>query len=334
LVFLIKKLVLFCLLALFVSVTLYAQDVSVSSAKNGRVIIIDSYYYPIYDWAAGEVAGVRSVLEPAGVKIKVLSMDTKRHPEEAYIKAAALKVKAEIERWQPDVIIAFDDNASKYLIQPYYKDSSIPVVFGGINWDASVYGYPYKNATGMVEISMITELVNELGRYAKGDKLGVLAGNVITDRKNVLNFEKKAGIKFNHKVFVANAEQWKKAYLKLQDEVDFLIIENSMSIVGWKPEEMHKFIMGHTRIPTGAVLTIMQPYVLIGFFEVPEEQGQYAAKTALRILAGESPHNIPLVTNHQVTASVNLDLADKQGIIFELEFLRNAKSFRWNTVRQ
>jgi len=28
---------------------------------------------------------------------------------------------------------------------------------------------------------------------------------------------------------------------------------------------------------------------------------------------------------------VNLDLAEKLGIVFELDFLRNAKSFRWQS---
>ncbi len=308
-----------------------AQDSGIVNPEPKRVIFIDSYYYPVYDWSAGEVAGARSVLESARVEMKVISMDSKRNPEEDYIKAAALRAKAEIERYKPDVIIACDDNASKYLIEPYYKNHSIPVVFCGVNWDASVYGYPYQNATGMVEVSMIAELVQELRRYANGDRLGVLAGNVITDRKNVLNFEKKANIKFDQKIFVKTAEQWKQAYIKLQNSVDVLIIENSMSIPDWNADEMHKFIMHNTHIPTGAVLKVMQAYVLIGFFEVPEEQGRYAAKTALRILSGESPENIPLVRNHEVIASVNLDLAEKLGIVFELDFLRNAKSFRWQS---
>ncbi len=60
----------------------------------------------------------------------------------------------------------------------------------------------------MVEVSMIAELVKELKRYAKGKRLGILAGNVISDRKNVINFEKKANIRFDHKIYVKTVEQW------------------------------------------------------------------------------------------------------------------------------
>ncbi len=314
---------------LLLSFAVQAVQAKEQSLNTKRVIFIDSYYYPVYEWASGVVNGARSILESAGVEMKVFSMDTKRNPDEAYIKAAALRAKAEIERYQPDLIIACDDNASKYLIEPYYKNHAIPVVFCGVNWDASVYGYPFKNATGIVEISMIAELAKELRRYAKGKVIGILAGNVISDRKSVKNYEEKAKVKFNHKVFVSDVKQWKQAYIKLQNEVDILIIENSMSITDWKHEDIYHFILHNTKIPTGSVQINMRPYVLIGFLQVPEEQGRYAAKTALRILAGESPENIPLVTNHQVTASVNLDLAEKLGIVFELEFLRNAESFRW-----
>ncbi len=193
---------------LFLWSAVQAEQDTEHRLNTKRVIFIDSYYYPVYEWAAGEVNGARSILESAGVEMKVISMDTKRNPDEDYIKAAALKAKVEIERYKPDLIIACDDNASKYLIEPYYKNHSIPVVFCGVNWDASVYGYPYKNATGMVEVSMIAELVKELKRYAKGKRLGILAGNVISDRKNVINFEKKANIRFDHKIYVKMVEQW------------------------------------------------------------------------------------------------------------------------------
>ncbi len=332
--FSIKKIILLALifpLFLLFSLSIYAEPVS-DSQHDKRVIFIDSYHSG-YAWSAGVVAGARSILKPSGVEFKVFSMDTKRHQDEAFIKDSALKARAVIEQFNPDVIIACDDNASKYLIEPFYKNHSIPVVFCGINWDASVYGYPYKNATGMIEISMMAELVKELKRYAKGKTIGILAGNVISDRKSVKNYEDKAKVKFDRKIFVSDIKQWKQSYLQLQNEVDILIIENSMSITGWKAEDIYPLILKNTQVPTGSVQINMQPYVLIGFLQVPEEQGIYTAKTALRILAGESPENIPLVTNHQVIASVNLDLAEKLGIVFELEFLRNAKSFRWDANR-
>ncbi|MDX2507734.1 MAG: ABC transporter substrate binding protein [Gammaproteobacteria bacterium] len=296
------------------------------SAK--RILFIDSYHQS-YSWSAGIVAGVRSILEPMAVEMKIFSMDSKRKSDADSIKQAALRAKAEIESWQPDLLIASDDNASKYLIEPYYKNADLPVVFCGVNWDASLYGYPYQNATGMEEISLIAPLPKELLRFAKGNRLGILSGNVLSDRQNVSNYIRKAGVVFDKRIFVSNVEQWQEAFLRLQNEVDMLILENSMSISGWEKETMHQFIMQHTKIPSGTTQARMIPYVLLGFLQVPEEQGQYAAKTALRILAGESPDAIPIVNNQRVNASVNLDMAEKLGVIFEIGFLRNAQTYRW-----
>lgn len=299
-----------------------------SGLKSKRILFIDSYHQG-YSWAAGIVAGARSVLDAEGIEMEVYSMDTKRNPDKEYIKTSALKAREKIESWKPDLVIASDDNASKYVIEPYFKNAELPVVFCGVNWDASIYGYPYQNATGMEEVSLIAPLPKVLKQYTQGNLLGVLSGKALSDKKNIQNYVHKAGIVFNRVVFVENAEQWRNAYLSLQQEVDMLIIENSMSIRDWNNDEMHQFIMSNSRIPTGTTQKAMIPYVLVGFLQVPEEQGQYAAKTAISILNGQSPGSIPIVNNQQVNATVNLDLAEQLGIIFDIDFLRNSQSYRW-----
>lgn len=44
-----------------------------------------------------------------------------------------------------------------------------------VNWDASVYGYPYRNVTGMVEVAGARKLVDLLKDFVKGGKVGLLA---------------------------------------------------------------------------------------------------------------------------------------------------------------
>ncbi len=62
-------------------------------------------------------------------------MDTKRNTSEKFKKNAAIRAKTAIENFKPDLIIATDDNASKYLITPYFVDSKTPVVFARLNWN-------------------------------------------------------------------------------------------------------------------------------------------------------------------------------------------------------
>jgi len=110
-------------------------------AAGKKVLFVDSYHEG-YAWSDGVLNGVETGLDGKDVELKVIRMDTKRNKTDDFKKAAALKVKAEIESFKPDVVIASDDNAAKFLIVPYYKNSDLPFVFCGVSWDASGYGFP------------------------------------------------------------------------------------------------------------------------------------------------------------------------------------------------
>src|SRR3989344_4725417 len=95
-------------------------------------------------------------------------MDTKRNPAEEFKKKAGEDAHLAIEVFKPDVLMVSDDNAFKYIIVPFYKDVALPVVFSGLNWDASLYGAPYANTTGMIEISLTNQIIDHLKTYARG----------------------------------------------------------------------------------------------------------------------------------------------------------------------
>ncbi len=74
-------------------------------------------------------------------------MNTKQIKKDYLRKLEALKVKKVIQQWKPDLVIASDDAASKYVVKEYYRDANIPFVFIGVNWSIKSYEYPYKNVT-------------------------------------------------------------------------------------------------------------------------------------------------------------------------------------------
>ena len=311
-------------LSLFATAVLAAQHQPFAGKK---VMLVNSYHQG-YDWSAGIARGVHQVLDPQGVVVREIWMDTKRNASEPFKKQAALAAKKQIDQWRPDLIIAADDNASKYLIEPYFKNSRTPVVFCGVNWDASVYGYPYDNATGMEEVSLIAALTRELKRYARGQRIGILTGTVLSDRKNVANFKKKQGIYFDQEIYVDTFDEWEKQFAALQHKVDLLILENSRSIRGWNNALAESTVLEKTLIPTGSTQPGMVPYSLLSYSQVPEEQGVYAANTAMRIFSGERPRDIPIVNNQQARVWVNLNIAQKLGIVFPLSILKNAEVYR------
>ncbi|MCX9009588.1 MAG: hypothetical protein OIN66_00560, partial [Candidatus Methanoperedens sp.] len=118
------------------AVDIKVNETPTKTYEGKKILYIDSYHAG-YEWSDGETRGIEKILNDTGVELKILRMDTKRNDSDAFGKQAGLKAKSVIEEFKPDVVIASDDPAFKYVIMPYYRDATLPFVFCGINWDVS-----------------------------------------------------------------------------------------------------------------------------------------------------------------------------------------------------
>ena len=290
---------------------------------NGKKVLFIDSYHEGYAWSDGITRGVQSTLEGTGVNLKVIRMDTKRNTSDDFKKKAGLKAKAEIEAFKPDVVIAADDNASKFLVEPYYKNAQLPFVFCGVNWDAAVYGYPYRNATGMVEVTPIPQIIDQLKPYARGSRLGFIAPDLLTAKKEAANYKNVFG--YNVVTYYAkDMEDWKKGFLELQNQVDMIIVASDGGLYNDKADELRAFVKNNTKIPTGAAYDFMAPLALISYGKVAEEQGAWSAQTALKILGGASPSSIPIVKNKEGTLIINAKIAKAMGASIPYEMIVSA----------
>jgi ABC-type uncharacterized transport system substrate-binding protein len=302
--------------------------VSVSSVgfakdyKGKKVLFVDSYHEG-YAWSDGITEGIQKTLNGTGVELKIIRMDTKRNTDVAFKKEASQKVKAAIESFKPDVVIAADDNASKYLVMPYFKDADLPFVFCGVNWDAAVYGYPYKNVTGMVEVTPLPQILEQLRPFAKGDRIGMIAPEIETAHKEADNYRKVFGYEVAD-YYAKDFEDWKKGFVELQGKVDMLIVASDGGLYKEHADEMKVFVEANTKIPTGTTYDFMAPYGLLTYGKVAQEQGVWSAKAALKILDGTSPADIPLVKNQEGTLIINIPIAKKIGAEIPFEVLQSA----------
>ena len=275
-----------------------------------RVLFIDSYHAG-YAWSDGITAGIQQTLANSGVELKIHRMDTKRNGSEEFKKEAALKAKAVIEQFKPDVVIAADDNAQKYLVVPYYRDSDLPVVFAGVNWDASPYGYPASNVTGMVEVSQPDQLLDILRTLSGGFSVAGLTGDTATARKEHKHYADKMNITFDQDIYVKTFDEWKREFLRLQSEADILFMYNNAGIDGWDDGEAARFVRENAQIPSGSVQPWMAPYVLVAYTKNAQEQGEWAAQAALQILNGTPPSSIPMTTNKRGNMMITSSLAQQ-----------------------
>lgn len=299
--------------SLVVSLCLMSAAASAAGYEGKRILHVDSYHAG-NEWNDRIVQAVRDTLEGTGVELKVIHLDTKRRSSEPEKRAAALRAKQIIEQFRPDVVTASDDDASQYLIMPYYKDAALPFVFCGVNWDASVYGFPYANVTGMVEVSPIPQIVNLLKRYAHGNRIGYLAEDTPTKHKELAYHERLFGIKYDHAYFVSTFEDWKNAYMRAQDEVDMLVILGVGAITDFDDRTAQQLAETATRIPSGTDFAWLMPFTMLGVGKLPEEQGRWAAEAALKILDGVAPSRIPLTYNRQGKLYFNPRIAVRLGV--------------------
>jgi len=308
-------------LALFFCVgILYAKD---NSYRGKRILFVNSYH-PGYEWSDGEQRGAEKALKGTGVDLRIFYMDSKRNTSEEFCKAAGLKARQYIEEFKPDVVITSDDNAFVYLIMPYYRNADLPVVFCGINWDISSYGAPYKNTTGIIEVALIEQLYRHLKRFAKGDRLGFIGFDAPHERRNAGYYDQHLRGEPVKKVFVKDFTSWKKEFLKLQNDVDMIILGTNEGIRNWDQLEAERYIYAHIKVPTGTDMECMTPLCLIGLVKSADEHGDYGARIALRIIDGEKASGIPVITNKKGDLILNLNMAGKLGITFAPSLMKSA----------
>lgn len=294
---------------------------------TGKKVLFVNSYHEGYEWSDGVEAGFQEALEGTGLELKFVRMDTKNNPGDEFGEKAGAQANAEIEAFQPDVVIAVDDNAQKYLVVPYLRDKEIPVVFAGVNWDASIYDYPAKNVTGMVEVELPVQLVDHLKNFAEGERVGYLTVDSETERKVAQIYNDRFFAGEMKEYWVATFDEFEEQYLKAQEEVDILFLGNNAGIDQWDQAEVEAFVLENTTIPTGTINDWMAPYVLITLAKSAEEQGEWSAQAALRIIDGTPVSEIPVAENKKGELILNLNVAEKLDVIFSPSLLRNAEVY-------
>lgn len=285
-----------------------------------------SSYAPGYEWNDGIGKGIHSVLD-GRCEISEFHMDTKRNKSHDFARKQALKAKTLISQLKPDVVIASDDNASKFLVAPHFKNLEIPFVVCGINWSVKEYGYPYSNVTGVVEIFPVNPLVRsvkEILSIGAGHGL-LLVPDTRTAHKNFTHLKRH----FSHSDFQLDAlfantfDEWKQGFLEGQS-YDFMVLLNNSGIEGWNDAAARNHVITHGKQLSISFNRWMLPYSMVVFTKIPEEQGEWAGNMALAILEGSDPSQIPMTSNQRWNEYINTGLLKRSGIRLPRELQERA----------
>lgn len=301
-----------------------------------------SSYHEGHPWSDGIERGLRQTL---GSRCEIASvyMDTTRHPSVSAMKRAALSASELARETQPDIILTSDDNAAQYLIVPYLLAGTTPVVFSGINWTIKEYGLPTRTITGIVEVAPLQHmLINSLTavestkddralnlQRIKGEaRIVYLSGYSQGDLKILSRIDSIAqslGSRVDS-ILVDNFDSWLSGF-RIAQSYDLVIIGNNMNVRGFDEAIAKRHVQRYTQTLSVTCNDWMMDYSVLGFTRIAEEQGEWAGLSAIAILDGLSPEDIPVATNRKFENWLNTGLMNSSGLKLGSHITSSAKKY-------
>jgi ABC-type uncharacterized transport system substrate-binding protein len=299
----------------------------VESAAARKVLVLHSYNFD-YEWVRAVNRGINLVLASLpGVEIQHFYMDTKRQTNTEWKQQVAAEVLTFIDTWQPDVVLAVDDNAQDWIGRKVAERGSPAWVFCGVNSDAEKYGYPTANVTGVLERPHLIESL-EFFKQIKPDAKRVV---FLTDcsptsdatLEYCIDFYKNNpfDIEIIDWISAPTMEDWKQAVLKYTGQIDafavytYHTVKTEGSTLSMTPRDVMAWTRENSTVPIVGFLTFaIEDGAFCGVFESGIEQGTIAGQMVLDILDGKSPQDIPVVVATRGQTAINMDMAAMLGI--------------------
>jgi len=281
-----------------------------------RVFYVNSYHqgYPPSDEVFEAIQHTFDSVQ--NIQFESFFLDSKRNPSPEKIQENVTLALEQIQKFKPDLIIASDDDAVKYLVVPHLKGKEIPVGFCGVNWSAEQYELPAENITGMLEVLPLHENLQQIKLFnPEARKMLVLSENSTSEQNNKVLLDTL----FRSSGFVPEYElvnefaDWKTAFIEANQNFDLIYLPTNGSIKNWDKAEAVETVSQNMKVPVITCDDFMMPYCVYGMTKVASEQGEWAAKTSIEILVGKPVGEIPLTKNNHTKVFVNQELAAKIG---------------------
>jgi ABC-type uncharacterized transport system substrate-binding protein len=298
--------------ALLIILCILAISCKKNTESKHKVFYINSYHEG-YGSSDDIMEGIFEVFKNEPVEVESFFMDTKRAGDQVSIQEKVDLVLKKISQFNPDIIIASDDDAVKYVIVPHFKNKDIPVIFCGVNWTADAYGLPSNNVTGMLEVLPIEESVEWIHQYyPEARKLLVLSEHSDSEIKNteVLDPIFRSLSLEPEYVMVKDFEEWKTVFQNAQGQFDLIYLPTNGAIKGWEEEKAIDFVQEHIQKPVFTCDDFMMPYAVFGLTKIAKEQGEWAAESTLEVLGGKQIQDIAITKNKNWQGYFNLTMAN------------------------
>ena len=297
-----------------------------------RILVLHSYSND-YVWTRQINVGLDRVLgKVQGVDIRYHEMKTKKMSGKGYIDRAGIAAQYAIEVIRPNVIVAIDDNAQKYVAKQYVNNPDIKIVFAGINGSPEPYGYlEANNVTGILErkpvvsLSEVILLLSEnLGIIGQKPKAIFLSDESHSTERDggYLDSIDWVGVDYLGRHPKATFDDWQSAVKNMKGEADFILVGgyrklhkspgsaefvNAKEVMTWTEANSPVPVIGMNTFNSeeGAMLSVgVSPY----------EQGEVAATMAIKLIEGVDIKSLPIQTSSQYVVAVRKSALDARNI--------------------
>jgi signal transduction histidine kinase len=293
-------------LLLFILITGLSPDLlALEEAPRKRVLVLHSYYQG-YKWTDDENRGIESILKPAiGTNnLYIEYMDTKKIFGDLYSQRLYEVYKLKYRNFKFDSIIVTDNNAFDF-IRKYHNDlfPGTPVVFCGVNYFDEYHIKAQTFITGINEENDLKACVEMMLKLHPKTKQIVFINEWTTTGQGVHKAFLKIIPYFQGLVQFSLLED-----VKIEELLDQLVSLSEDSLVLYTAfsrdksgklfdyDEIVSLIASRCKVPIYTTnefnlgLGVVGGIVVHGY-----DQGEAAAKMALRILRGEKPEDIPVM---------------------------------------
>lgn len=291
-----------------------------ASLAGKKVLVVNSYHA-----TSGAELEIKMAIDQVlkGADLRYFFMDSKNHPENAEAKAE--EAYALYLEFRPDAVISADDTAQALFVVPYLKDKvKTPIIFCGVNDDASQYGFPNSHITGILEKKHYREGINFVRLIDQRiQKIAVLYKENPSNDANISQIKREMGeytVKISEFLAISDAKELTAILTNLHDTVDALLVLNLAGITDETGEKFNDnaamtFVAERWKKPTiGASFREIEAGLLCGVAKLNTEQGLVAAKMVQDIFNGTLISDIPVTENRNGQRIINVSTARKLAI--------------------
>lgn len=292
----------------------------IPAEQHLKVLVVMSYEQD-YPWVQAIKKGIDRTLTGC-CESRYFYLNTKKNL--AGGKERAKEAYDLFLRWQPDGVIAADDNAQSLFVLPYlYEKVKTPVMFCGVNAEPEQYGYPSSNVSGILERLHIMETIGFARQLAPINSVCFLmkespVASLVTEQINREKSAYKVSIKgiYRPQTFVETI----RTTQRLRRKCDLLFIETLEGIPDTEGEPMASrevipAVVETFSGPTAGTDVHSVDYgVLCSVIKSGEEQGETAAVMLHRAMTGTPVRDIPVTRNFRGKRLLNVTTMNALGI--------------------